>query len=419
MSEYVFKLPDFGEGTIEAEIVEWFVKPGDAVVEGDIIADVMTDKANIEVPAPITGVVLRTTGEPGDMVVVGAELAAFRIESEAQTVPVPAAPKATGSRIERPPLEAIATPTGKSAETLPAAARTTTRVITSPAIRRLAQENGIDLADVPGTGPRGRVLINDLDAYMARSPATAGQRPQGFTTYAADKDEIEEFKVIGVRRVIARRMAQSKAEIPHFAYVEEIDVTEVDALRRQLNQEHANRSRVSLLPFICLAVLHAVKEFPQCNATFDAESGMIKRYRNVHLGIATQTPDGLKVPVIRNLARHDLWSLVAAIAYAADGARNNTLEASDLSGSTITVTSLGRLGGIVTTPVINYPEVAIIGVNKAVKRPVVVDDAVTVRLMMNLSSSFDHRFVDGFDAASMVQRMKSLLEHPATLFMQP
>ena len=418
MGEYVFKLPDLGEGTVEVEIVEWLVKPGDVVAEGDIIADVLTDKANIDVPAPVTGVVLRTAGEPGDMVAVGAELAAFRIESEAQTLPVPPAPKAAESHTERPPLEAVATPARKSAETVPAAARTTTKVITSPAIRRRAQENGIDLAEVPGTGPRGRILKNDLDAYMARSPATAGQRPQGFTMHAADKDEIEEVKVIGVRRVIARRMAQSKAEIPHFTYVEEIDVTEVDALQRHLNQEHADRSRVSLLAFVCLAVLRAVGEFPQCNATFDAESGVIKRYRNVHLGIATQTPDGLKVPVIRNLERHDLWSLAAAIADAADGARNNTLEARDLSGSTITVTSLGKLGGIVTTPVINYPEVAIVGVNKAVKRPVVVDDTVTVRLMMNLSSSFDHRFVDGFDAASMVQRVKALLEHPATLFLQ-
>ncbi len=418
MGEYVFKLPDLGEGTVEVEIVEWFVKPGDVVAEGDIIADVLTDKANIDVPAPVTGVVLRTAGEPGDMVAVGAELAAFRIESEAQTLPVPPAPKAAESHTKRPSLEAMATPARRSVETVSAAARTTTKVITSPAIRRRAQENGIDLAEVPGTGPRGRILKNDLDAYMARSPATAGQRPQGFTMHAADKDEIEEVKVIGVRRVIARRMAQSKAEIPHFTYVEEIDVTEVDALQRHLNQEHADRSRVSLLAFVCLAVLRAVREFPQCNATFDAESGVIKRYRNVHLGIATQTPDGLKVPVIRNLERHDLWSLAAAIADTADGARNNTLEARDLSGSTITVTSLGKLGGIVTTPVINYPEVAIVGVNKAVKRPVVVDDTVTVRLMMNLSSSFDHRFVDGFDAASMVQRVKALLEHPATLFLQ-
>ncbi len=417
MGEYVFKLPDLGEGTVEVEIVEWLVKPGDVVAEGDIIADVLTDKANIDVPAPVTGVVLRTAGEPGDMVAVGAELAAFRIESEAQTLPVPPAPKAAESHTKQPPLETKATPARRSVETVAAAARTTTKVITSPAIRRRAQENGIDLAEVPGTGPRGRILKNDLDAFMSRSPATAGQRPHEFTTYAADKDEIEEVKVIGVRRVIARRMAQSKAEIPHFTYVEEIDVTEVDALQRHLNQEHADRSRVSLLPFVCLAVLRALREFPQCNATFDAESGVIKRYRNVHLGVATQTPDGLKVPVIRNLERHDLWSLAAAIANVADGARNNTLEASDLSGSTITVTSLGKLGGIVTTPVINYPEVAIVGVNKAVKRPVVVDDAVTVRLMMNLSSSFDHRFVDGFDAASMVQRMKALLEHPATLFM--
>ena len=407
MSEFVFKLPDLGEGTVEAEIVEWFVKPGDSVTEGETIADVMTDKANIDVPAPVTGIVLRTTGEPGDTVAVGAELAAFQVEGEVQPSPASPAPIAGKST------------THKSAK-VPAATPTTAKVITSPAIRRRAQENGIDLAGVPGTGQGGRILRNDLDAYMAQNQKTADRR--GSVTHAADsegseqKDEIEEVKVIGVRRVIARRMAQSKSEIPHFAYVEEIDVTEADALRRHLNEEHSDRTRVSLLHFVCLAVLRAVQEFPQCNATFDAESGVIKRYRSVHIGIATQTPDGLKVPVIRHLERHDLWSLAAAIASAADGARNNTLGVSDLSGSTITVTSLGKLGGIVTTPVINYPEVAIIGVNKAVKRPMVVDDTVTVRLMMNLSSSFDHRFVDGFDAASMVQRMKTLLEHPATLF---
>jgi 2-oxoisovalerate dehydrogenase E2 component (dihydrolipoyl transacylase) len=213
-------------------------------------------------------------------------------------------------------------------------------------------------------------------------------------------------------------MAQSKSEIPHFAYVEEVDVTELEALRAHLNEQYADRPRLTLLPFICLALCRSVVEFPQCNATYDPDGGVLSRYRSVHLGVATQTPDGLKVPVVRNADRLDLWALAREITRVAEAARDNALEPSGLSGSTITVTSLGRLGGIVTTPVINYPETSIIGVNKAVKRPVVVDDAVTVRTMMNLSSSFDHRFVDGADAAALVQRMKAHLEHPATLFMR-
>ncbi len=430
MSETSFKLPDLGEGTVEAEIVEWFVRPGDVVREGDPIADVMTDKANVEVLAPVSGVVLRTSGEPGDLVAVGAELAAFETESgkpsRAPSAPeVKAQPEVVSQPTEQNPNAPLsATQAGSSAAVETVAKETATietskaatsaKVVTSPAVRRRAKEHGIDLALVSGTGPRGRILGNDLDAYIARGNS-AVQSPS--PARIAIEDEIEEVKVIGVRRVIARRMVQSKTEIPHFAYVEEVDVTEVDALRGHLNEQHPDRARLSLLHFVCLAVLRAVHDFPQCNATFDAEAGVIKRYRSVHLGVATQTPDGLKVPVVRNVERHDLFSLADAIATAAEGARNNTLKTGELSGSTITVTSLGRLGGIVTTPVINYPEVAIIGVNKAVKRPVVVDDAVTIRLMMNLSSSFDHRFVDGFDAASMVQRIKSLLEYPATLFM--
>ncbi len=412
MSEYVFKLPDLGEGTVEAEIVEWYVKPGDAVTEGDVIADVMTDKANVEVPAPVGGTVLRTTGEPGDLVAVGAELVAF--ETEQDVAPAALAPRPIEIEPGPPAPEGAEAP--PPPKTAPTAARRA-KVVTSPAIRRRAHEHNVDLAEVPGTGPRGRISRSDLDAYIEHggSGATPPSTPASGPT--ASEDEVEEVKVIGVRRLIARRMVQSKSEIPHFAYVEEVDVTEVDALRLHLNEQHPDKTRLTLLPFVCLAVRRAVREFPQCNATFDAEAGVLKRYRSVHLGVATQTPDGLKVPVVRNLEHHDLWSLAAAIGSVADGARNNTLNTRERSGSTITVTSLGRLGGIVTTPVINYPEVAIIGVNKAVKRPVVIDDTVTVRLMMNLSSSFDHRFVDGFDAASMVQRMRLLLEHPATLFM--
>ncbi len=437
MSEYVFKLPDLGEGTVDAEIVEWHVKPGDQVKEGDVIVDVMTDKANVEVPAPVDGKVLRTSGQPGEIVAVGAELIALEVSGAAarpkraaragaETVPTPAAGEAPQAaeaapapepgptpepEIEPAPQPAAAPP---AAET-PGVARGE-RVITSPAIRRRAKEAGIDLRQVRGSGPRGRILRRDFEAVIGRGRAGApaeGRAPAEPGTAA----EYQAVKVIGVRRLIAERMSQSKREIPHFAYVEEVDVTELEDLRRHLGETY--QRRLTVLPFIAQGLIRALAEFPQCNARFDQEAGVIQRYRPVHLGIATQTPDGLKVPVVRNAERLDLWRLAEEIVRVAEAARSGRAGRAELGGSTITITSLGRMGGIVTTPVINYPEVAIIGVNKAVDRPVVVAGQVRVRTIMNLSSSFDHRFVDGFDAAAMIQRLKSLLEHPATLFLEP
>lgn len=446
MSEYIFKLPDLGEGTVEAEIVEWHVKPGDAVKEGDVIVDVMTDKANVEVPAPVDGRVLRTSGEPGDIVAVGSELIA--LEADAPTArrrgggqqrqaaaQEPAAEKpaaeqpATKARAEPKPApkpapepQAAPEPDPEPGPEAPAAEtadadddhQTRARVITSPAIRRRAKEAGIDLARVPGSGPRGRILRRDLEAHLA------GERPTAAASggRAPERDagqEYDEQKVVGVRRVIAERMSQSKREIPHFAYVEEVDVTELEALRHHLNDLHGRR--LSVLPFIAVGLIRTLAAFPQCNARFDAEAGVLRRYRPVHLGIAAQTPDGLKVPVVHDAQRLDLWTLAAAIAEVAEAARTGKAGRAMMSGSTITITSLGRMGGIVTTPVINHPEVGIIGVNKVVDRPMVVAGEVRVRTMMNLSSSFDHRFVDGFDAAAMIQHLKSLLEHPATLFL--
>ena len=442
MSEFVFKLPDLGEGTVEAEIIEWHVKTGDTVREGDALADVMTEKANIEVPAPVSGTVLRTTGQPGDLVAVGAELAAFSTSGATAAATSPAtAPESVAKPVAPPPeRERAASATaqgleGKSAKptasqqptdgkassqaTQPDAAGAGRQqgVLTSPAIRRHAKEQGVDLRDVPGTGPRGRITRDDFHAYLAGERKADAARRAEAPGEAFSEDDVEEIKVIGVRRVIARRMAQSKSEIPHFAYVEEVDVTELERLRQHLNNTHPDRPRLTLLPFIAVAMRNAVAEFPQCNARYDAEAGVLHQHRRVHLGVATQTPDGLKVPVVRAMETLDLWALATSIGAVADAAREGTAAPAALSGSTITITSLGKLGGIVTTPVINYPEVAIIGVNKAVQRPVVIDDAITVRLMMNLSSSFDHRFVDGFDAASMVQHMKAELEHPATLFL--
>ncbi|MGE0624136.1 MAG: dihydrolipoamide acetyltransferase family protein [Pseudomonadales bacterium] len=444
MSEHVFKLPDLGEGTVEAEIVEWHVKPGDTVREGDTVVDVMTDKANIEVPAPVSGTVLRTTGEPGDTVPVGAELMAFDVGGAAKKpagakaasappppaaeppAPEPAAAEPAASEPAEPAAtaepEQPPTPAAPPAKATPAPAQATVQasvqargpapsgapVRTSPAVRKRAKEAGVDLGGLAGSGPRGRILMRDLDAHLAGAPAPAPVRPEGV-------GEIDEVKIIGVRRLIANRLQAAKQQIPHFAYVEQVDVTALESLRRHLNGTRENAA-LTYLPFIGLALIRALKDYPQCNAHFDAERGVLKQYRRVHLGVATQTPDGLKVPVVHNADARTLWQLAEDIRRVSTAARENTASREEMSGSTITITSLGRLGGIVSTPIINAPETAIIGINKAVDTPVVVDGQVTVRLMMNLSSSFDHRFVDGHDAASLIAAVKGYLEEPATLF---
>ncbi|MEZ5597367.1 MAG: dihydrolipoamide acetyltransferase family protein [Pseudomonadales bacterium] len=425
MSEFSFKLPDLGEGTVEAEIIIWHVSPGDAVTEGQVIVDVMTDKANIEVPSPVSGRVLRTRGEPGDMITVGTELVAFDVSGKAPaaTVEPPPPMQAPASPpeqqlVQAPPAPVTArreapsqpTPDRDPASTAIASQRTPgTQVLASPAIRRRANELGIDLAGIAGSGPRGRILRKDLDGFLQTGPAST---PAGTLTRS---DDITEVKIIGVRRVIAQRMQAAKREIPHFAYVEEVDITALDSLRQQLNAQHPD-ARLTFLPFIGLALIRALKRYPHINALHDAERDMLLRHSAVHLGIATQTPDGLKVPVVRDADQLDLWQLAAAVASVAQRARDGSAGREELGGSTFTLTSLGRLGGIVSTPVINTPELGIVGINKAVQRPMVVDGRVEIRLMMNLSSSFDHRFVDGFDAASMIQAMKALLEQPALLF---
>lgn len=294
--------------------------------------------------------------------------------------------------------------------------------MTSPAVRRRAKEAGIDLTVVPGTGPGGRITRGDFDAFVAAdvaakaAPAEAAVAGEAAPTPVVP--ETKEIKVIGLRRMIAERMATATREIPHFTYVEEIDVTELESLRQHLNGKTADSSaRLTLLPFLGMALIRALREFPQCNATYDKERNVVLQHGPVHLGIATQTSDGLKVPVVRNAHARSLHDLAAEIRRVSDAARDNSITRGELTGSTISITSLGKLGGIVSTPVINMPEVGIIGVNRAVDRPVVVDGQVKVRRMMNLSSSFDHRFVDGFDAAAMIQRVKEMLEHPATIFL--
>ena len=414
MSRYVFKLPDLGEGTVSAEIVGWHVKPGDVVEEEQVLVEVMTEKAAVEVPSPVSGRVLSTTGEPGEMVAVGAEL--IVLETGAAAASEAAKPAA----LAQPPAAAAAARGNGAAAAVPAAgaaAAARGRLMTSPANRRRAHEAGIDLKQVPGSGPQGRILRADLEAYLRDEQG--GPAPSAARAAARQEPEREEIKVIGLRRLIAQRMSESKRNIPHFSYVEEVDVTELEALRRHLNSRLASAEpALTYLPFLVLALVRVLEDFPQCNAHYDAERGVIIRHRAVHVGVATQTPDGLKVPVVRNAERRSLREIAAEMYRVTEAARQNKATREELSGSTITLTSLGKLGGIASTPIINAPEVAIIGVNRAVERPVVLEGAVAIRRMMNLSSSFDHRFVDGYDAAATIQAMKERIEHPAMIFMR-
>jgi 2-oxoisovalerate dehydrogenase E2 component (dihydrolipoyl transacylase) len=409
MSRYVFKVPDLGEGTVSSEIVAWRAKVGDVVDEDEPLVEMSTEKAVVEVPSPVAGRILALNGSPGDVVAVGAELAVFETDAaaaEPAAVPPPA-PAASA------PAPGVAAPATAAAEASPAAAR---RVMASPATRRRAREAGINLAAVPGSGPGGRIERADLEAVLGGGRAPAAPAPRA-PHARAPRSGVEEIKIIGVRRVIAERMGAAKRNIPHFSYVEEIDVTELESLRSHVNSRlPQGAAGYTYLPFLVAALTRVLETFPQCNAHHDAERNVIVRHAAVHVGVATQTPDGLKVPVVRHAESLSLGALAAEIRRVSEAARTGKATRAELSGSTITVTSLGKLGGIVSTPVINAPEVAIIGVNKAVERPVVVGGAIAVRRIMNLSSSFDHRFVDGFDAAAMIQALKERLEHPATIF---
>lgn len=405
MTLHAIRIPDLGEGIAEVELVAWRVKPGDLVAEDQILCDVMTDKAAVEIPSSVAGRVVELGGEIGQMLAVGTVL--IRIEDEARAVaaaPVPkiavtlSSPASTPSAPELPPL---APPSSSPPSSSP-------RPLAAPAVRMRARALGIDLARLQGSGPDGRIVHADLDALRPGDIV----RSNGVATEAT-----REVKLIGLRRKIAQKMQESKRHIPHFTYVEEVDVTEMVALRNELNRQHgAARGELSPLALIVRAVVHAVAGFPQVNARFDDEAGVLTLHEAVHLGVATQTDAGLVVPVLRQAQTLDLWACAAEIARLAASARAGKAAREDLSGSTITVTSLGKLGGIVSTPVINHPEVAIVGINRIVARPVVHDGAVQVRQMMNLSSSFDHRVVDGAVAAAYIQRVRSLLEHPAMLF---
>jgi len=393
MSRYVFKLPDLGEGAVDAEIIAWKVTAGEQVKEDQPLVEMLTQKATVEVPAPVAGRVISTTGSAGDRIAVGAELAVFETGAAGvervltQAEPVPAA-----------------TPAPVRAQDGLAPQRQ--RVATSPAIRRRAREAGIDLASIAGSGPHGRIVPADLESHLkVRPAAVAAQAPA--------VPAIQEIPVTGLRRLIAEQVSHSARSIPHFSYVEEVDVTALESLRTQLNDGEAS---LSYLPFIVLGLVRALARHPQCNGRFDESRQLLLQYRAVHVGIAVQTPQGLKVPVIRDAQDLSLKDIDAEIRRLSSAARDGRVRAAELTGSTITVTSLGKLGGIASTPIINQPELAIIGVNRAVERPMVRAGVITVRRMMNLSSSFDHRFIDGFDAARLIQTLRESLEQPALLF---
>ncbi len=387
MGRFVFKLPDVGEGVAEAEIVSWRVAVGDRVEEDQALVDVMTDKATVEIGAPVSGIVAALHGEPGALCPVGSPLIEFET-GEAEKPKAKPAPEAKQPEPKAAPVKAE--PVAPAPQTLAA-----------PVVRKEAADLGIDLNTVKGSGPEGRVTHQDL---AAKTPASGD-------------DGITEVKVMGLRRRIAEKMHEAATRIPHFSYVEAVDVTELEALRAHLNAGRKDgQPKLTLLPLLIAALTRCLPDFPQINARFDDDNGIVRRYRAVHVGIAVQTDAGLTVPVLRHAETRDLWSLAAEITRLADGARAGKLASEDLSGSTITLTSLGPLGGIAHTPVVNWPEVAIVGPNKIVETPVVLDGQIVVRKMMNLSSSFDHRVVDGFDAAAFIHALKGLLEHPGAIF---
>ncbi|AGZ36273.1 2-oxo acid dehydrogenase subunit E2 [Pseudomonas sp. SWI6] len=423
MGTHVIKMPDIGEGIAQVELVEWFVKVGDVITEDQVVADVMTDKATVEIPSPVSGKVLALGGQPGEVMAVGSELIRIEVEGSGNHVDVPQ-PKALETPTVAAPAAIEPQPHAKPVASQPTAACSAAPIVprqanekplASPAVRKRALDAGIELRYVHGSGPAGRILHEDLDAFMSKPQTSAGQAPMGY----AKRTDSEQVQVIGLRRKIAQRMQDAKRRVAHFSYVEEIDVTALEALRQQLNQKHGeSRGKLTLLPFLVRALVVALRDFPQINATYDDEAQVITRHGAVHVGIATQGDNGLMVPVLRHAEAGSLWGNASEIARLALAARNNKASREELSGSTITLTSLGALGGIVSTPVVNTPEVAIVGVNRIVERPVVIDGQIVVRKMMNLSSSFDHRVVDGMDAALFIQAVRGLLEQPACLFVE-
>ncbi|MCB1467060.1 MAG: 2-oxo acid dehydrogenase subunit E2 [Rhizobiaceae bacterium] len=442
MGEHVIKLPDVGEGVAEAELVEWHVKVGDLVREDAVLAAVMTDKATVEIPSSVEGEVIWLGAEIGDTVPVGAPIIRIRVQGEGnvqetgQDAPAPAPPQeesgpAASTPKPQAPAKGTAAPDRKQSRAKPAQAANGSakpspavtgaprpegeKPIASPAVRLRAREAGVDLRQIHGSGGAGRITHEDLEAFLARGAQTsAGGR-------RIERNDVEDIKVVGLRRKIAEKMTIAKSRIPHITYVEEIDVTELEDLRAKLNatKPAANapvRPKLTILAFLMSAMAKAIGEMPQMNALYDDETGVIHRHGGIHIGIAAQTAGGLVVPVVKHVEARDLWDCAIELTRLAEAAKAGTATREELGGSTITITSLGAMGGVATTPVINYPEVAIVGVNKIMMRPMWDGAQFVPRKMMNLSSSFDHRVIDGWDAAVFVQRIKALLETPAMIF---
>ena len=426
MGKFEFKLPDIGEGVVEGEIVEWMVAVGDTVKEDDPILSVMTDKATVEIPAPCDGTVASLVGDAGDIIPVGGVCIVFDVEGEGNASaateekeeavePVQEAPAPV---VEEKPAP-VKTPPAPAPETAAPVQRAAgTKALASPAVRQRARAANIDLQLVAGSGPAGRISHADLDRHIAggANGATASMQIGGVPKVA--RTGTEDIKVIGLRRKIADGMMASYSTIPHFSYFEEVDITELESLRQHLNATRPDGApKLTYLPFIMQALVKALAQRPECNALYDDEAGVVTRHEAIHLGIATQTDRGLYVPVVKHVEAMDIWQSAAEMTRVTQATRDGKAGVEDLSGSTFTITSLGRLGGLGATPIINKPEVGILGVHNAKERPVVKNGQVVVRRIMNLSSSWDHRVVDGHDGASLVQLIKSYLEHPATIFM--
>ena len=435
MGIHIIKMPDIGEGIAEVELVAWHVQVGDMVKEDQTLADVMTDKATVEIPSSVSGKVLALGGAVGQVMAVGSEVIRIEVEgagnlkdadAEQKVPPAPVKPAQVATeKIATAAPTAPATPARDAAPALnraaPAAApnqRTAgDKPLASPAVRRRAWDLGVDLQYVPGSGPAGRISHQDLDAFVARG--ARGAAAVGADLRYQERSDEEAVPVIGLRRKIAHKMQEAKRRIPHFTYVEEVDMTELEALRQRLNALHGKaRGKLTVIPFLARAMVLALRDFPHLNARYDDEADVLTKYGAVHLGIAAQTDGGLMVPVLRHAETKDLWTCAVEVARLAEAARTGKAARDELTGSTITITSLGALGGIVSTPVINRPEVAIVGVNRMVERPMVRGGAVVLRQMMNLSSSFDHRVVDGMHAAEFIQKVRGYLECPATLFVE-
>ena len=425
MGNFVFKLPDIGEGVVEGEVVQWHVSVGDLVSEDDPIVDVMTDKATVTIPSPVSGVISSLSGDVGDMIAVGSSL--MEIDSEGEG----GAPAAEDTEEQEPvsdpdppkapepapsPKAPEPAPAPKAPEPAPSEIQTQTgRVLASPAVRKRARENDVDLSNVRGSGPAGRIRHADLDAFIAAGGAVSGAPPMA---YSLKRTEVTPVKVVGLRRKISEQMSLSKSRIPHFSYFEEVDITELENLRQILNSTRdETQPKLTYLPFIMLALAKIMPDHPECNAHFDDEAGVVNRNAAVNLGIATQTDRGLYVPVVKHVESMDIWKTASEMQRVSGSARDGSASLDELTGSTFTITSLGREGGLGATPIINHPEVAILGVHKAREMPVARNGAIVIRRIMNLSSAFDHRVVDGADGASLIQHLKRMLENPALIFM--